>query len=213
MLPGYVLHKITSSGGSANEFAMLEASDYNPKLAAVALGSYVTGSNNFHHKAAVVMVTGKTKEWIPDIEMDKCLKRYSTGVTNVCLPYQHPAFGGTRSLKQAEADCIRQLSFMDMCKLDASVREDDTFHVAARSIHSPVDLWHVAKENSSFWGGGEGGIVVSNIRTPRPSAIQERYLPLLQRAAPTGIKKMSTLNGIAITSKSRASMLSGCGVR
>ncbi|KAL3892959.1 MAG: hypothetical protein SGPRY_014614 [Prymnesium sp.] len=37
LCPGYVLHKITSSGGSANEFAMLEASDYNPKLAAVAL--------------------------------------------------------------------------------------------------------------------------------------------------------------------------------
>ncbi|KAL3934019.1 MAG: hypothetical protein SGPRY_000020 [Prymnesium sp.] len=93
LCPAYVLHKITSSGGSANEFAMLEASDYNPKLAAVALGSYVTDSNNFLHKAAVVMVTGKTKECIPEVEMDKCLKRYPTGVYNVCLPYYHHGHG------------------------------------------------------------------------------------------------------------------------
>lgn len=59
-----------------------------------------------------------------------------------------------------------------------------------------------ADERILFWG--EGGIVFSNIRSPRPSTIQGRYLPLLQRAAPTGIKT-STLNGIT-TSKSRASI-------
>lgn len=41
--------------------------------------------------------------------MDKCLKRYPSGVYNVCLPYHHPAWGATRSLKQAESDCIKQL--------------------------------------------------------------------------------------------------------
>ncbi|KAL3892857.1 MAG: hypothetical protein SGPRY_014715 [Prymnesium sp.] len=96
---------------------MLEASDYNPKLVAVALGSYVTGSNNFFHQSAVVMVTGKTKEWIPEVEVDKCLNRYRSGVYNVCLPYLLVPQGASNKQSQtASGSCTPSMKLATSIK-------------------------------------------------------------------------------------------------
>lgn len=74
-----------------------------------------------------------------------------------------------------------------------------------RVIETLTNRLGASREEQRIFFWGEGGTVCSNIRTPKPrTAIQGRYLPLLQRATTTGIKT-STLNGIA-SSKSRASI-------